>query len=346
MKQTRRSFLAKAALAGPVAVAFPYIAKGLGEDPSILGHGNQRYRVVKGWGVLESDKIPVKDCHEMIMDRKGRIFLLTNETRNNIIIYNKDGRALATWGTEYPGAHGLTRWDANGEEFLFICDYERHVVHKTTLDGKVVMSLGYPEETGLYDEEAKFKPTETAVAPNGDIYVADGYGEQWIFHYNSKGELLRYFGGRGVGGDKFQCAHGVCVDLRDKKSPTLIICERIENCFKRFTLDGKLVSTIPLPGAYLSRPAIFGDYLYSAVLISKMPWESKSGFVTIVDKNDKCVSNPGGSEPVYADGKLGALSQVGSTFMSPHDVLVDDDESLYVAQWNSLKTYPVKLERV
>jgi peptidylamidoglycolate lyase len=77
-----------------------------------------------------------------------------------------------------------------------------------------------------------------------------------------------------------------------------------------------------------------------------MPWTSGSGFVTVLDKNDKVISNPGGSEPMYESGKLQQLSQVGNTFVHAHDVCIDNDKNLYVAQWNSGKTYPVKLERV
>ena len=91
------------------------------EDPMVLGH-QKKYRLDTEWGKLDFSRYPVKDCHEMIQDKKGRIFLLTNETRNNVIIYSRKGKLLKTWGTEYPGAHGLTLSDENGDEFLFICD--------------------------------------------------------------------------------------------------------------------------------------------------------------------------------------------------------------------------------
>ena len=109
---------------------------------------------------------------------------------------------------------------------------ERHLVQKVSMDGKVMLTINYPKDTGQYSEEAKFKPTETLIAPNGDIYVADGYGENWILQYNSKGELIRYFGGKGTADNQFQCAHGITLDHRAKGNPELIICERITNNFK------------------------------------------------------------------------------------------------------------------
>ena len=62
----------------------------------------------------------------------------------------------------------------------------------------------------------------------------------------------------------------------------------------------------------------------------------------------KAISTPGGSEPIYQNGKLNRQynDHPNTVFMNPHDVYVDSDENIYVPQWNSKKTYPVKLERV
>lgn len=312
----------------------------------VLGHGSHKYRVMQGWGVLNASQTPVKDCHEMVQDSKGRIVLLTNETKNNVIIYDKSGKLIKTWGSEFPGAHGLTLWKEGGQDFLFITDHDKHEVYKTTIDGKVVMTLKYPKETGVYTSADEYKPTETALAPNGDIYVADGYGKSYIIQYNSKGEYIRHFGGKGEAEQNIKQAHGVCIDTRDSKNPTVLVSSREQNALKRFSMDGKYLATIPLPGAFVCRPVVSGDNIYAAVLVSKMPWDSGSGFVTILDKNNKVISNPGGNEPNYQGGILQQLSQVGNTFVHAHDVCIDDDKNLYVAQWNSGKTYPVKLERV
>ena len=149
-------------------------------DEVILGQNNKRYRLNNQWSQLDFTRYPVKDCHEMVQDRQGRILLLTNETRNNVIIYDKKGSLITTWGNEYPGAHGLTLFNENGQEVLFICDNNRHQVIKTTIDGRVLMTLDYPKETGEYTKPEEYIPTETAIAANGDIYVADGYGKDFV----------------------------------------------------------------------------------------------------------------------------------------------------------------------
>jgi hypothetical protein len=92
-----------------------------------------------------------------------------------VLIYDKSGKLLTSWGTEYPGAHGLSLFNENGTDVLFIADNNRHQVIKTTVDGKVLLTLNYPKETGQYTKAEEYVPTETAISPSGDIYVADGY---------------------------------------------------------------------------------------------------------------------------------------------------------------------------
>jgi len=141
-------------------------------------------------------------------------------------------------------------------------------------------------------------------------------------------------------------AHGICVDLRNPQRPCLIVTSRQQNAFKRFTMEGAYIDTIPLPGAWVCRPVIKGDYLYAAVLKSNSSADKPSGFVTILDKNFTVVSNLGGSEPQYVDHKLEEMYQTVKYFQYPHDVCVDDEENLYIAQWNSGKVYPYKLSPV
>ena len=370
----RRTFVRQVGALGAASAIAPSVyfhpsrSSSCSSDDLIIGHGSHRYKVHRDWGNLDPIKYPVKDCHEMIMDRKGRLIMVGNNTNNNVIIYDKSGKILDHWGIRYIHGHGLTYWEDGGEEFLFISDCARDAtragagaVIKTTLDGRELMMLPHPGDFGEYAEDEVWSPTETAIAPNGDIYVADGYGGCKVAQYSGEGEFIRMIGeGRGNGDYNFMTAHGVCIDYRGE-TPTLLITSRAENCFKRFTLDGKHLETITLPGAYVCRPVIHGDTLYAGVCWSSEilydpenndshPYHSSpnSGFVTILDKDNKVISNPGGSEPNYVDGKLQTMLQDKSLglFHHCHDVCVDEDENLYICEWNAEGAYPMKLERI
>lgn len=311
----------------------------------VYGHNGMRYQMDTRWAKSDPQRSPVNDCHEMVQDARGRIILLTNETKNNVLVYNTSGKLLQSWGHEFPGAHGLTLADENGTQYLFITDTQKHKVYKTTMDGKVLLTISTPMETGVYKKDEEFVPTEVAVDINGDFYIADGYGAQYVTQYDKNGKLKAYFGGRGPGDEHLDNAHGITIDRR-QAAPTLLVTDRTRNCFKRYSMDGKLQEIIKLPGACVCRPVIKGDHLYAAVLRSPNMDKEASGFVTVLDKDNKVVSNIGGTEPLYTNGVLQAMAQAEKIFVHPHDVCVDNDENLYVAQWASGKVYPYKFNRV
>ena len=346
----RRDFIKKSTLITGAGLIVPSTTFGITHSTKnmdeIVGHGDFKYRVDKEWGIQDPSKIPVNDCHEMVMDSKGRIFMTTTgANNNNVLIYDKSGKVLDSWGTEFPGAHGLTITGEGDDQFLFITDPENHKIFKTTLDGRILMTFERPKEVDGYTSDEQFWPTETAIMPNGDIYIADGYGQNYIIQYNAKGEYIRHFGGAGDGDDKFDCCHGITMDTRDANNPSLLITSRATQEFKRFSLDGQHLETISLPGCSICRPVIHGENIYFAVIITKT-WDNYDGMIAILDKDNTIVSLPGGSDPNYVDGKLIKPEYDGRTFRNPHDVLVDDDGNLYVPQWASGKTYPIKLHKI
>lgn len=314
----------------------------------IIGHGDFRYRVDLKWGMLDPAKIPVVNCHEMVMDRKGRMFLLTDEARNNVIIYDQSGKFISSWTLGLNSAHGLSIVDEGDAEYLWIVDNGGKVL-KTTLDGVIVAEIRSPIQEGIYSEKMRYTPTETAIAPNGDLYIADGYGSQFFLQYDKNGTFIRKFGGDGHGDSQFKTAHGIAIDQRGAEGPSLICTSRGHNSFKRFTMYGEYMETIFLPGAYVCRPVIHGQNLYAGVCWSRLKYLEQmdnSGFVTILDQKNQVVSNPGGTAPQYIKGELQLMVQAQPIFNHCHDVCIDQDENIYVCQWNANKTYPIKLIRV
>lgn len=318
----------------------------------VIGHGDFRYRVDKLWSQADPAKTPVKDCHEMVQAADGRLFLLTNHKQNNVLIYDVKGALLGTWTLGLGGAHGLTlHREADGREFLYLTDPSAGRVVKATLDGKIVLELPHPAKVEAYKPTDLYNPTETAVAPNGDIYVADGYGSQFILRFSKDGQFISKFGGKSTqptNPGRFMQAHGIALDTRGEK-PLLVVTERVRNEFNWFTLEGEHVRGVYLPGAYVSRPVIHDRHLYSGVCFGAKPddyrmWQGR-GFVTILDETGKVMSNPGGLTPQYEEGRLKVMLQDKPIFNNCHDVCVDAQSDLYVCQWNSGNVYPYKLHR-
>ncbi len=347
MSNSRRAFIG--ALAAPAAFTQ---SKSQPMKGQTLGHGEFRYRIDTNWSKADASLFPVRDCHEMVQVADGRLFLLTNHKQNNILIYDTNGKLQGSWTLGFNGAHGLSlNQEQSGKEFLYITDTGTGRVVKTKLEGQIVLELQHPEKAGAYTVRDIYSPTETVVGPNGDIYVADGYGSQWILRYDSAGKYLSKFGGKSsqpISKGKFLQAHGVAIDTRGPQ-PLVLCTARIRNEFHWFNLDGVHQRTVYLPGAYMSRPVLAGKYLYSGVCFGMFPndfrmWQNR-GFVTILDDKDRVVSNPGGQPPTYKEGQLQVMMQDQPVFKNCHDVCVDKQGDLYVCQWNSGQVYPYKLHR-
>lgn len=344
------------------------------KDPHglIVGHGNFKYKVDTQWGKLDPNITPVENCHDLAIDSKGRIFMLTDNTKNNFIVYNPDGSLNEAWGSEFPGAHSIEIVNENGEEFIYVVDHgwvlNRHwdgvstdawdspynkviaqqgFVAKLTLGGRLVYTIGHPITIGIYEPDMPFRPSDIAVAPNGDIYITDGYGSDYVIQYDCHGRYIRHWGGQNNDDENYNLVntHGIGVDLRNPNDPHLIISSRWQQCLKLFNLDGSYRSTVETPGAYIHGPIFSGEHFFAPVCWSHINDENaeNSGFISVFDKQNKVVANLGGSEPVYVDGQLQTMSTTWDVFKHCHGMCVDSEGNLYVGQWRGNQSYPFKL---
>ncbi|MEY4089843.1 MAG: hypothetical protein RJB55_2114, partial [Verrucomicrobiota bacterium] len=103
-----------------------------------------------------------------------------------------------------------------------------------------------------------------------------------------------------------------------------------------------------LPGGNPRQVRLHGGHFFVAHLADNWPQDRASrGFVSVLDGDLRVLSNVGGTAPEYDDaGRLQRMRSREPVFTHPHDLAVDDDGSLYVAQFASGQTYPLKLERV
>jgi peptidylamidoglycolate lyase len=344
----RRHFISSALAAAPFVKAQSKTSL----QGTIIGHGDHRYQVDFEWSKAKRETHPVKNCHEMVMDAQKRLIMITDESKNNVLIFDKDGTVLDAWTLNLKSGHGLSLAVRSGLEHLLICDPGSGSVLMTTLKGEIVLKLPNPKECGAYDAVSKYAPTEAAQAPNGDIYVADGYGSQFILQFDETGKFIRKFGGistQALNAGKFMQAHGVTLDLRG--SVPLVLCtERIRNEFHWYRLDGTYSHSVYLPGAYMSRPVIHGDLVLSGVCFGMKPndyrmWRER-GFIIILDKNNRVISAPGGQQPKSEGDQVSLLLQDQPIFRNVHDVCSDDVGDLYACQWSADSVYPYKLRRV
>ncbi len=329
--------------AAAATISFPHVRAA---EAPVLGQGDFCYRVVPGWGDL-GEGTPVNDCHGLAIDREGHIVLLTNETKNNAIVYDRKGRLVHKWGSAFPGAHGLSLVTEARHEVLFITDMNRHIVVKAALDGTILDEWHWPADTAKYPKEADYKPSWTLHLPDGGFFVLDGYGRDYILHYGPDGKFIRIFGGA-EGGIVHWGPHGGMIDRTAAGDDTLLIAMSDQQHLLRLSIDGKKIGQVDLPGGNPRQIRRVKDHYFVAHLGDNWPKNRECrGFISVLDRSLRVVSNIAGTAPSCDDsGKLRPMAHQEEVFRHPHDLIVDSDGSLYVAQFASGKTYPVKLERV
>jgi len=234
MKVNRRNFLATAGAAGVAPIILGATDKS-GSRAPILGEGEHQYEAFHDWGALPAN-IRYGNTHGVCEDSHGQIYIhhtvhSTSESPDTIVVFDREGKFVRSWGGQFKGgAHGLSIRKEGSEEFLYLCDFEHGIVTKRTLRGEEVFTLGYPAESSAYQPKngmaPSYRPTNVAIAPNGDIYVGDGYGSSYINQYNQKAQFMRTFGGLGKEAGQLDCPHGLWVDTR-ADPPVLVVADRL-----------------------------------------------------------------------------------------------------------------------
>lgn len=317
----------------------------------ILGQGEFRYRVVPNWGREALAQVSVKNGHAVAIDRQGRLFFLTDDPKNNVIVLDaQTGALIKHWTARMPGAHGMSLVKEGEREVLFITDTQLHEVRKLTLDGEELAVFPWPEQAKLHADAKEYRPSKTIHFPNGEFCVFDGYGKDYVFHYQPDGTLLRWWGGdlgEGENQLKHWGPHGGALDGRESANPRLIIAMSDQQEMKRFTMDGKFADKIPMPGGNPRDVVVWGEHAMVPHLGDQWPKDKNApGFISVVDREYRIVSNIGAPAAVYEQGVLQPMRSDGRTFIHPHGVTVDADGNLYVAQFASPAAPLLKLERL
>ena len=321
------------------------------ETPVIIGQDDFRYQLIPGWGRQNAEGFKLGHCHAMAEDSQGRILLLNASDEHCMLVLGQDGGLLDVWGSFAPGAHGLAIIEEGGIEYLFITDNSKNgKVFKTTMDGYVLKTIGCPMESGLYQSPEEFRPSKTMHLPNGDFFVIDGYGKDFIHRYNAKGEYQSSFGGSiGEGEARLEHfgPHGGGIDFSNPHEPEIILALSDKNKMKRFSLKGDWLETINLPGSNPRDVVFHRDHIVVPHLGDNWPTDrNAAGYISILDKNFKVIANLGGKPPKYRNGKLDTMTHSSHLFHHPHGLCFDSDGNLYVAQFASNSTWPLKFKLV
>ena len=332
---SRRTFLASAgasffAAAVPAAAQLSEKESDMQASPHLItGNGEWTYKIASGWGALPSG-LSFGGTHGAVaQDKAGKIYVST-QSETGILVYSADGQLLSRIAEAYPEVHSMVHAEEGGVEYFYTTvqkgtPRENWLFVKMKLDGTPVLKITAPPEAG-FKSPNEWRITAAVPAPDGSLFIANGYGDSRIFRFSRNGDYLRSYSGKGSDPGLLNCSHGLTLDTRYGQ-PLLLVCDRENRRLCHFDLDGKYVRTVT---EHLRRPcqiSILGDY----AMVSEL-----EGRVTILDRDNVPVAflgdNPHKTE--WANYDLDPKTIAPAIFSAAHGCFIDREASIYVSDWN------------
>ncbi len=329
-KMHRRKFLAAAgmtALARGSAVSAR--SKSSSVPLQLTGNGQWTYAVVAGWGALPAGTIFGGTHGAIAQDKAGNIYVST-QSSTGVLVYHSDGRLLRKIATDYPEIHSMVFATEGGEEYIYATvqkgtPQENWLFLKMKTDGSVVLKITAPPEAG-FKTPNEWRITAALPAPDGSIFIANGYGDSRIFRFDKNGNYRASYSEKGSGEGQLNCSHGLSLDTRYDQ-PLLLVCDRENRRLCHFDLDGRYVRTVT---QHLRRPcqvSFHGDY----ALVSEL-----EGRATIVDRDNVPVAFVGDNpqKEQWAKYDVDPHAVHAAVFSAAHGCYIDSGANIFVSDWN------------
>jgi hypothetical protein len=293
-----------------------------------LAQGSAKFEFVPNYFPAQPGGQPIGAAHGGVaVDHAGNVYIST-DTERGILVFGSKGNFVKSIGPTQ--IHGLFLNRERSGEFLYCACPNFNEVEKLKLDGTVVWKLGFPEKSGIYANAGEFHPTNVVAAPDGSIFVADGYGKHWIHKYDANLNYIKSFGGPGTitpaEEGKFNTCHGLTVDTRGPK-PLLFVCNRESGRVEYWDLDGNFVKVLVRDLRMPAAVQIRGDYVAIAEL---------QGRVTVLGKNNEIVAQLGDNPNTgqRANYDLAPTAWTDGIFNSPHGISFDRSGNILVSEWS------------
>lgn len=292
------------------------------------------YEVLETWEQLPGG-FTHQDCVGVGVDTQDNVYLFTRG-QSRVLVYSGEGAFLRSWGEDLFTArtHGLT---VGPDDRVYCVDEGNHCIYVFTPAGDLLTTIGTPglaAETG-YDGHTMAsirggppfnRPTNLAIAPGGDLYVTDGYGNCKVHRFSATGALIQSWGEPGTEPGQFYLPHG----LRVAADGRVFVADRENDRLQIFSPDGRFLEQ----WTDVQRPTNIAIDGTGNVYVAELWWRvgdrsqahgaivaDQPGRVSIFDASGRLIARWGGPDRC-APGN----------FVAPHDICVDARGDLYVAE--------------
>jgi hypothetical protein len=287
----------------------------------IVGSGEHRYEVIENWGKLP-DGWHYGEVAAVGVDSKDNVYVFAR-SEHPMMVFDRDGNFLRSWGEGlFRRPHGV---HLAPDDTIYCTDDGDHTVRRLTLEGKLLLEIGVPGEPApLYGGDPFNRCTHTALSPEGDLYVADGYGNARVHKYSPNGKLQFSWGEPGTDPGAFNIVHNICCD----EDGWIYVADRENHRVQVFDGKGKYHAqwnNLHRPcGLYMhntKHPVCYIGELGPVMGVNRNS-PNLGPRVSIVDHQGKLLSR-------FGDPHAGTAP---TAFLGPHGLTVDSRGDLYVGE--------------
>jgi hypothetical protein len=240
-----------------------------------------------------------------------------------IIVVDRNGKLVQEWPQhdklfDAPcgrGPHKIKMSPYDPDKHVWVFDDQLHQIHKFTYDGKLVMSLGTKGQRGRDSGKLFDRPTDIAWLPDGTFFISDGYGGKRVAKFDKDGKFLLDWGSepkdpKNPGPNEWNTVHSIAIS----KDRRVFVVDRGHRRIQVFDENGKFLDMWTTGVRSLPYAHIITD--------DQHLWISDGGTNRVVkyDLNGK-----------YLYG-WGAPGNLPGQFRGPHQLTVDQEGNLYIAE--------------
>lgn len=219
-------------------------------------HAPNPFETIEGWAKLPSGRewgatsavFPANDGRNIWIAERCGANLCVGSDLDPVLLFDHDGHVLRSFGAgEITWPHGIfvdadnNVWIADAVGYAPVPDGVGHTVMKFSPDGELLLTLGKKGFAGNGEDEFN-KPSDVLVAPNGDIFVADGHdagGNNRIVKFDKDGNYLMQWGETGGDHGQFRDPHALAMDSRGR----LFVGDRGNSRIQIFSQGGEHIAT-------------------------------------------------------------------------------------------------------
>ncbi len=298
----------------------------------VVNAAGVEFKAVADWLKLPEGRPQLGNQHgDVAVSSNGDVYVSVQDPAAGLQVYAPDGKFLRHVPNAPSDLHGFVIRKQPDGEFIFGTRLREQTIVKMTLDGQVVMTIpasAIPDEFKIRNARSNqlaLSLTGMDVAPNGDLYVTDGYASDYIHRFDRTGKYLASFGGKKEPYN-FSTLHKLAIDTRFQPV-RIIACDRANNRVVHLSLNGDFLGVVAKDMLLPAAVVISGDYAVIGEL---------KGQVSVLDKTGRVVARLGtnAGEGVGTNQLKPELWQTG-VVVSPHGVAINEHGDLFVSEFNA-----------